>query len=510
LVDLDRTVASARRRVEVGPTPTRQGLTLRLPERARRGYGLRARLEGGASTAAASSAVEALADPWQSPRHAAVTDFIDPDDTARAIDGLRDWHVSVAQHYDWMWRHYRYRPPDGAVSFTDALGRRVSHEAVRAGIDAGRGAGIASLAYGSVYGAELEYVERYPDERVFDEAGRPLSLGETFYINDIRPGSRWRQRLLDEYTAAIDHFGFDGIHMDSYGPPHHAVAADGSPIDFAALYPGLISEAAQRVTATRAGARVLFNCVDGFPLESIAPALAAALYVELWPPHRAFGDVVGWIDRARAVARGRQVLIAAYAAAMREKPTGPARRHAIEATFLLGSVIAAAGAYHHTLAEGDRLLVEGYYPAAVVMRAAEIRELQALWRFTARYVHLLTDPGSSVVDPGGLAIIDADGASVRWSAVPDAGAAWVRAVRTPDGRRLLHLVDLRDQTDDHWDEPKRPARRTSGLRLRWAGLERAVAVSPWSRAGDALPLRVGPDRRVTLPAFRRWLMLVER
>ena len=223
----------------MGPGATLQRFEVRLPETPRHGYGLRLRVDGDGSAGdcTASAAVEALAGWWESPRHAAITDYADDDATRRATRALAHWHVTVVQHYDWMWRHYRYRPPRHAGDFVDTLGRRVSHDAVRAAIEAGHDIGIASLAYGSVYGAEAEYVDRHPDERLFDETGKPLSLGGVFFINDLRPGSPWRRRLLQEYVRAVTDFAFDGIHMDTYGPPHAAFAADGEAIDFAATLP---------------------------------------------------------------------------------------------------------------------------------------------------------------------------------------------------------------------------------------------------------------------------------
>ncbi len=507
LLDLDREAAVVRGALELGVGTTTHDLALDLPAASRHGYGLRLVLHAGTAIAEATSAVEALEGWWQSPRHAAVTDYADADASSRAAHALRDWHVNVVQHYDWMWRHYRYSPPDGAREFADALGRFVSHDAVHASVETGREYGIASLAYGSVYGAEPEYVEDHPDERVFDDAGESLSLGGTFFINDIRPGSPWRTRILAEYSDAIGRFGFDGIHMDTYGPPHRAVSADGEAIDFAELYPGLIEEAAAVVAHADPAARVLFNCVDGFPLESVAPAPAAALYLELWPPDRALGDVVGWIDRARALAGDRQVIIAAYAAALRDGDAVDDRASAFEPTVLLGSVIAAAGAYHHTLAEGDRLLVEGYYPAAVAMTPAEAVELQALWRFSARYVHLLSDPGLAPAEVPDLRLQDADGRDVRWSAIPEPGMVWARAARVAAGQLMLHLVDLREQADLYWDAPKRPALEAEDLRVVWPGAASPVAASPWSSDGDVRPLsRDGGAWR--LPPFRRWLMVV--
>lgn len=517
LLDLDRELTSVRRSVLAAPRSSAQAslrhtVELTLPPVPRHGYGLRLRVEAGGPASVASSAIEAIEGWWRSPRHAAITDFRDPEASARAVRDLTAWHVTVIQHYDWMWRHYRYKPPGGVARFRDALGREVSHSAVRSAIAAGHEVGLASLAYGSVYGAELEYVRQHPDERVFDEHGEPLSLGGTFFINDLRPGSPWRRRLLREYRAAIRGFGFDGIHMDTYGPPHSALAGDGERLDFADLYPGLIDEASRSLTAVRSDTRVLFNCVEGFPLGSVAASPTAALYLELWPPDRSFADVVRWIERALAVAEGRQVVIAAYAAALGDvTPGGPHRASAFEPSLLLGSIITAAGAYHHTIAEGDRLLVEGYYPAAIPMRAQERRALRALWAFSARYLHLLSDPGRMPADLAGLRIRDRAGHTVRTADRPVAGAVWVTASVLTDGRRVLHLLDLRGQVDDHWDEPKAPAQPVSGLELEWPGLRHPVAASPWSRRGDALPLRslavAGTGWR--LPSFRRWLMVTE-
>ena len=517
LIDLDRVVERVDRNVRLPAGRSRRRVQLPLPGDARRGYGLRLAIVGPGSRvlADADSAVEALDGWWQSPRHAALTRFASPASTAAAVRALRDWHVTVVQDYDWMYRHYRYSPPPRVTlpgdSFVDSLGRRVSHAAVRAGIRAGHEVGIATLAYGSVYGAEREYVDRHPDERAFDEHGRPLSLGETFYINDLRPGRPWRRRLLNEYASAVRGFGFDGVHMDTYGPPHHAFSADGQPLDLASLYPGLIAEGAEAVATVRVGARVLFNCVEGFPLDAVADAPAAAIYLELWPPDERYADLVRWIDRARDLGRGRAVVIAAYLSCLRAHADDPAARPgAVEAVVMLTSLIVAAGAYHHALAEANRVLVEGYYPEARRLRAAETSELRAAWVFGARYVHLLSDPEAVLDVLDGIELRDGDGSAVPLSGEPAAGAVWLRATRRRDGSRVLQLLDLRAQPDDRWDAVRRPVETTTGWRLCWPGAEDVVAISPWSDHGRARQLVMEPDGMFRLPPFRRWAVVVNR
>jgi dextranase len=469
----------------------------------------------GRRLAAGSSAVEALQDWWESPRHAALTTFASPDATAAAVRALRDWHVTVVQDYDWMYRHYRYTPPRAerlpGDAFVDSLGRRVSHAAVRAGVRAGHSVGIATLAYGSVYGAEREYVDRHPDERVFDETGEPISLGGTFFINDIRPNRPWRRRLLAAYGNAIRRFGFDGVHMDTYGPPHRAIAADGTRLEFADLYPGLIADGAAAVAASRPDARVLFNCVEGFPLDTVADAPAAAIYLELWPPDERYVDIVRWIDRARSVGRGRAIVIAAYLSCLRDAGTEPrARAAAVEAVLDLTSVITASGAYHHVLAEGNRVLVEGYYPVARKLRLAEAAELRAAWTFGARYVHLLSDPRVVTEPIDGLEILDGRGSAIALSVDPVAGAVWARASHVPGGMRVLNLVDLRAQPDDCWDAGRAAVEPAVGWRVRWPDARDLVAMSPWTDAGRARAVGIEADGFGSLPAFRRWAVVVDR
>lgn len=516
LLDLDRVVGRVERVVRLRPGASERTVTVPVPGGQRRGYGLHLRLgTGDASPVVAGAAVEALDGWWEAPRHAALTIFTDPAQTAAAVMALRDWHVTVMQAYDWMYRHYRYLPPRGEggpnQTFTDTLGRTVSLAAVRAGIRAGHRAGIATLAYGSIYGAEREHVDRHPDDRVFDATGTALSLGDTFFINDIRPGRAWRARLLREYARAVRLVGFDGIHMDTYGPPHAAVGADGGTIDFAALEPGLIADGAVAVAAARPGARVLFNCVEGFPLEAVADAPAAALYLELWPPDERYADVVRWIDRARTLGRGRAVVIAAYLSCLRAYGGNSGERAAaVEAVVLLTSVVSAAGAFHHVLADGNRVLVEGYYPEARPLRAPEARELRAAWQFSARQLHYLSDPSARVETIDGLAVTDGEGVTVALSGEPTAGSVWARATRLSDGTRILQLVDLRGQPDDRWDALRAPSPRVARWVVRWPGAASLVASSPWTDAGRPRSIEAAPDGSARLPAFRRWIVVVQR
>jgi dextranase len=516
LLHEDGSVAAVERALRLPAGRAIRSFRLPLPNVRRRGYGLRLTVtdRAGRTLARADSAAEALAGWWESPRHACFTEFGPGRDPQPAASRLADWHVTVVQFYDWMWRHYRYEPPRGP-DFLDPLGRRLSLTTVRVAVQACHRQGLAALAYGAVYGAESEYVERHPDEVLRDAGGRLLGLGGRFHIMDLRPSSAWRQRLLREYERACRRFGFDGIHMDTYGPPHAGIAADGSRVELDRIYPALIAEAAERLRRTDGHRRVLLNAVGGWPLEAVASAPAAASYLELWPPDIRYADLVRWVRRARRAAPGKAIVIAAYLSSFRHVGADPvARAGAVEAAQLLCSVLFAAGAYPHLLAEDDRLLVEGYYPAALPLRRGEAESLRAAWTFSARHVHLISDPDAREIGTEGVELVDARGERIPITRNPAAGGVWLRATELPDGRRVLQLVDLRLQANDRWDAIRQPSPPAVGWRIRLGPAASVQALSPWPTRdpGSATALLVPDDGNGgwVLPGFRRWLIVLPR
>ncbi|HUR16825.1 MAG TPA: glycoside hydrolase family 66 protein [Candidatus Limnocylindrales bacterium] len=508
LFDGSRVVTANEARLRLPAGRSIRQFRLRVPEVQRHGYGLHLQLEGRSGRAEAHSALEALQGWWESPRHAALTDFQRGSAVVPTLKRLRRWHVTVAQFYDWMYRHYRYMPPPREEDFADTLGRLVSHGVVKELVRQCRRNGIASLAYGSVYGAEREYVEGHPDELLRDAAGQPLSLGGTFFITDLRSQSPWRRRLIGEYARACRRFGFDGIHMDQYGEPHEGFAADGSVVKLQELFAGLIDEAADHLAKLSPPRRVLFNCVGGWPLEHVGRARSAATYIEIWPPDTTYSAITRQIDIARRVAPTKQVIVAAYPSVLAADGDGgrPAG-NALEAALLLTTVVLATGAYHHVLAEHDRVLVGGYYPDAVSLPSRAAESMRLAWQFSARYVHLLSDTRNVPV-PIDQLVIEMDGRVLPVSSEPQAGAVWVRGTRTGDNEIAIQLVDLLGQVSDEWDAPRKAAVRRENWRVSWRdGSQRpSLFASPWSYGGAMQQL--SPGRVIPIPAFERWAMLI--
>jgi dextranase len=384
LVDLDGTVAS--RKIDVES----QKHIVDIPVAARAGdsYGLHAALvdtESGKTLDTDYTAVDFHESWFDAPRYAFLSEFGPGEDYEERANELLRRHVTAVQFYDWMYRHYQLLPP--SADYTDILGRSISLVSVESAIAAAHSRGMAAVAYGSVYGAEAEYALDRPEELLYDETGTPISLGDIFYLQDVRPGS-WRDRILGEYENVVRRLAFDGIHADQYGTETSgSVAYDhaGSRVELGPALAGFIGDAQARVKDAGADG-IIFNFVTNWPLQDAAGERQLATYIEVWPPYTTMGHLAGLISSAKCLAPERQVILAAYMSCATEDPDA-----AEAATLLTSATIHAAGGFHLLLGEGTGILVHAYYPKFVRPGPYFQERLREHWDFVVRYGRYLWD-----------------------------------------------------------------------------------------------------------------------
>lgn len=513
------------REVWSGTTPVRGDgvartvmLEVPLPDASPRGYAVRAELlpagaggvgASGTTSHARSRAGTAIlvAEHWREvPRYGFLSDFA-PEDVVTGTDArvrdLAKYHITCVQFYDWMYRHYRFLPPEDV--FTDVLGKTTSMPVVRARVDACHQHGMATLAYGAVYGPEPEFILEHPEWLLYDAHGEPFHLGGIFYITDLRAGSGWRERILGEYEEAVREVGFDGIHMDQYGVPKSGFDQRGAFVDLADTIPDMIDEAAQRLRNVRDGAGVIFNAVNDWPIDTVAPADQAAVYIEVWPPHERYLDLVRLIRRARDLS-GKQVILAAYLKPYVEGGAGAdwAARYAT-------AVIAAAGGHHLLLGEGNAVLHDPYYANHGHLGPEGVNVLRRYYDHTAAHTQVLHAGDLRFVERsfttghnGEVRLVGAPSC-----ATPEAGAVWL-AIKQRPGQLIVHLVNLTGVTHDRWNEPQRPAPPLRDLVLEVEPFVRPNRASwsspddPW--AGGELEVVKGEEGRwqVRLPELVVW------
>ncbi len=532
---LDQEVSRYEQAVEVGPGPDARAevaFNFTPPSVPFRGYGLDATLydAGGQVLAEGSGALDVLEHWSQAPRYGFLSDFA-PDQSDAEVqarcDSLCRYHLNVVQFYDWMWRHYKLLPPPGVEEFTDAMGRRLSLRSVKAAIKGVQARGGAAMAYGAVYGAEPEFATLHPELMLYDEHGEPISLDRLFYIMNIAPDSPWVPLIVGEFAEAVRVMGFDGIHLDQYGFPVEAVTAEGKKVELAAHFPPLIEAARTAVTRTaaevgRSGAGVIFNAVGNWPIEAVAPTSQHAVYIEVWPPDESYNDLRRLIREGKRLSGGKQVILAAYLSPFAD-PAEETLPRAEAAALLATAVIAASGGSHLLLGERDGILCNPYYPEYARLRPAFARRMRAYYDFLVRYEELLVAPDlqdrrvEQDRDGQGFARYsnrneDRESYSLQgvpWSTQAEAGKVWLIARYRP-GYRIVHLINLADQSEVAWNAPRTPPDPLSNITLALDGLppiRQAMLLTPDAHRGKPLPVQYNTQGHTTyihIPRLDIW------
>lgn len=500
-----RTVARRSCSPSLVPGVQRHTIEMPTPELDCRGYEAVIALKSAASNSVMTSAV-LVASHWRhAPRYGFVSEFPPENSREEQIEELAKFHVNVVQFYDWMYRHFEFLPKEDR--FKDAMGRDLSFATVRRRIAACHRHGMAALAYGAVYGAEPEFVERHPEWVLRNAAGEKLSLIDLFYITDLRPGAPWREHILDEFQGAVQQVGFDGIHMDQYGFPKWSYDYEGTSVNLAEHFSGLIDEAAARASEQRDGAAVLFNAVNNWPIERIAESNQAAVYIEVWPPHDDYRDLLNLIRRARDLS-GKQVILAAYLEPFREVGEG-----AEQSALLATAVIAAAGGFHLLLGEGNAVLRDPYYPNHGHMSPEFAVIMRRYYDHTAANHHFLFNDDFQDVTTSFATGINEElvmfGAPVCTS--PISGSVWMN-VKQRGSQFIVNLVNLTGLSDSRWNVAKEKSPVVEGLTLTLSShfdVERVV----WSSPDEELPAReltrskTDGKTAIPLPGLQVWATL---
>lgn len=466
-------------------------------------------LEGGYGVEApgARSALDVLADPLRRPRYGFVSRFEAGRDPAPVVENARRLHLNIVQFYDWMYRHAALLPP--ADDFLDPLGRELSLVTVRRLADALREVGSLSLGYAAVYAVGAEEWPRWRGAGLYRPDGRPWQLGEDFLWILDPADAEWSRHLADDLRRAAEAVGFAGFQLDQYGWPKRALRADGVEVDLAEAFVTLLG----RLRDALPGVRLIFNNVNAYPLWATANAPQDVVYVEVWPPHVRLDHLAGLVERARALAPEKPIVLAAYLPVYGEEP-----EVASWTARLVMATVFSHGGCHLLLGEEGAVLLDPYFVKHWILEAEGVELFRRWYDFAVRYGDLLYDPAAVDVTRSFVGGVDGDvlvEAPVPVSTDAEPGVLWVRLVETAAGR-VLHLIDLSAQDELAWDAPKRPGRRLEGVRL--AVLRTGRAAPTFAAAdpeGSPRLVRLEPEVAdgydvVELPPFQAWAFILLR
>jgi dextranase len=408
-------------------------------------------------TATATGALDVLDDWRDDPRYGFLCDFAPgAGDAARRVSGMSRHHVNVVQLYDWAYRHHELMPP--TPEYADVLGKPMSLATVREAIDAAHKLGMAALGYATVYAAEREFTELHPDWQLRDDQGNPWHLADLFFLMDLSGKTGWTEHMLGQLDHTLSELDLDGFHLDQYGYPRVARLASGELLDTAEGLVDFVTAANRLTAARRPSGGSIFNNVNGWPVDLMAPTAAVANYIEVWKPHTDYHDLVQLADRAHRLAPAKPVVLAAYPGFLRED-AGPGQ-HA-GGLALLAAVVLASGAWPLLVGEGENVLTAGYYPefvapdpqAALALR--RVLDAGVAWRDLLRGG--LARPVAEPFVDGQDREIEVD---VPYSSRPLPGRVWVRIVEQPDWV-VVSLVNLLGATTARWNRAQPEPQRTA-------------------------------------------------
>ena len=334
----------------------------------------------GTTLSMASTSFDVLERWTQAPRYGFLTDFSPGRmQVEETMDWLIRYHINGLQFYDWMYRHEELLTSQ--EPYRDPLGRLLSRRTVEALIDAAHRRNIAAMPYTAIYGASVSFYKTHPDWALYKAGGRPIPFGENFlYIMDPSPDSPWTEHLLSEFSEVMQGTKFDGIHLDQYGDPKSGFDAQGEPVNLAEAIPAFINLTKDVVTSYKADATVVFNAVNNWPIETVAPAKQDLVYIEVWPPHTLYQDLWKVIVNAQRLGGGKLVVLAAY--------VEPARHRNVRLT---DAVIFASGGYHIELGERNGMLADPYFPKYQQMSNELAAVVRRYYDFAVRYENVLAE-----------------------------------------------------------------------------------------------------------------------
>jgi len=190
------------------------------------------------------------------------------------------------------------------------------------------------------------------------------------------------------------------------------------------------------------------------------------------------------------------------------------------ATAFTMATLFSHGASHLLCGEADRILVDPYYVRNHRVEPSTADLLHRYYDFAVAHAELLFDPGIVEVTSSFAADYNDDlevsFESLACEQLATPGTVWRRISQLPDGRYVLHLVNLAGQQDACWDAPRnQPAATGPGtLRIRRMGTElpRVRYASPdgQPRLLELEPTADGDWAVATLPDVRIWqLLLIE-
>ncbi len=392
------------------------------------------------------------------PRYGFLSDFATTNlDNTEFIETLLKLHINVVQYYDWMKKHEDLvsKTPE----FTDLMGRRLNQDVVKRRIEICHEKNIANIAYGAIYGASNDFYENHKEWAFYHDEQSPVRFIDVFTIMNFTEKSPWQNHIINQFKAALNKLGFDGIHLDTYGSPKVARDYDQNIICLDEHFKPFINKVKESLIAADLPSDLIFNNVGSWPIEKTFDAKTSALYIEIWDPITSYQDIATLIRRVKSLTKEKELIISAYL-----KPYfNQNHASAINAHKFLHAIINSVGAHHLIMGENKKVLRTGYYCDYGSLTEDEFEEVKNYYDFNAEFSEILYD---NSFDDVSLTHTFGDNLEfvldIRCSVHAEKNKVFT-VIKENKKRALIHLVNFQGIQDMRWNWEKQAPEAITNL-----------------------------------------------
>jgi len=306
------------------------------------------------------------------PRYGFFATFAADEDVEFRVERLARFHINYVQFYDWFEYHGNYTPE---LSDYTILGKPIHLNTVRKKTKLSKGKGIKCMAYVPIYAVDERVYSKHPEWALRDSNGRPLRFEDWLYLVNPSRECDFHNFLLEELERSIKIFRWDGVHLDQYGEKWTTNAYwNNREADVTRGFIEFINDAREKLKVD-----IVFNLVDAWPLEPVSKeANVSFIYIELWS-YETYADIQRLLIKAREFSC-KPVVIAAYTEV--HEPT----------VLLLDAEIFANQGFRIEVGEGNKYLVDAYFPKCKEIPKPLERKLQNYYDVITRYEEYIYHP----------------------------------------------------------------------------------------------------------------------
>lgn len=452
-----------------------------------------------------STAIEVSDNPRSRLRYGFVASYLPGKNTDEIANLARRLHLTTVQFYDWAYRHADLL--GGGENYVDTLDQKISLQSVRNTIKVLQSVGTEALGYAAVYAVGPEEWPKWEHLALLDGTGKAYGLGDFLFILD--PSSKeWLEHFKQDLIKAAS-LGFDGFHLDQYGYPKRARAANGEIVDLKDSFCNLIMSIRDEFPK----ANLIFNNVNDFPTQHTVRMPQDVIYIEPWEPQTTLGALAQTVVAARGTKTNKPVVLAAYQNVYDNTEIESAN----SATALTMATLFSHGATQLLAGEGDRILVDPYYVRNHKLAPSTAYMLKRWYDFLVAQDELLMPYGISDVTNSYAGMYNGD-IDVKYSDTDisheaKAGTIW-RRITEVDDKLIIHLINLKSQINTLWDATREPLSSPTNGQVCFKCI---LGSSPKVYVGDPdtsshlveIPIHVENGMAsATLPKLNLWQMIV--